>query len=106
MTTQLPSLPSNPLSWSSNVLNATHILKNLYENALRVTTSHNANHSRLTWHLNTIYTDALPLLLELSFAAVQENIPENWLLECGECFSNLINHIKSAIDETGDNENV
>lgn len=104
MSSHLPALPIRLLPWSSNVLNAVHILNNLYENAYHLITSQNFNYTRLSWHLNTMYKDALPLLFQLSTSAVQESIPEDWLLKCGQHFSNLIEHIEQLMEETGEDE--
>lgn len=100
MALQLPPLPVQSTPASANLQSAVHILSNLYNNATCLISSQNYNHTRLTWHLNSLYDDALPLLLQVSASADQENIPGPWLLECSQCFSDVIDHIKNLLEET------
>lgn len=100
MALQLPPLPVHSIPASSNLQSAVQILSNLYNNAARLVTSKNYNETRLTWHLHALYDDALPLLLQISASADQENIPGPWLLECSQCFSDIIDHIKNLLEET------
>lgn len=101
MSSHLPTLPTTMI-WTSDIHNAVQILNNLYTNALLLVTSQNFNQTRLSWHLDTLCEDALPLLSHLSSSV--EHIPEEWLLECGNCFGNLIEQLKNLVHETKEND--
>ncbi|KAJ3569874.1 hypothetical protein NP233_g4769 [Leucocoprinus birnbaumii] len=99
MSLQLPPFPAQPTPPSPNLLGAVHILTTLYNNTGRLIHSQNYNHTRLSWHLSTLYNDALPLLLQISTAADQENVPGDWLLDCSQHFSDMIEHIRNLLQE-------
>jgi hypothetical protein len=90
-----PGLPGSPglnSSWAANVVRAHEVMCDVYRRAVRVLRQDDSESLQLMFHIDSISSDAIPLLeaLEDSVAELGFQFPQPWLHNCAEIFGRLV----------------
>ncbi|KAL0573558.1 hypothetical protein V5O48_008391 [Marasmius crinis-equi] len=91
----LPGPNPADVPWSPNVLNAAERLSTIYNNA-RAALGQEADSSRLKLHYDLIEDEAILILEAMDSESMEENIPEDWIMENTKLFGLLATKLARA----------
>jgi len=87
----LPPLPTElGQIYNPSILEAVQKLNSCYFTAFNVVTSGNFDAQRLEYHIRIISDTVVPLLMGLEEIALEQNIPQFWLMDCVERFKTIV----------------
>ena len=92
-----PPLPNTAVR-SVNLDAAHHILKDLYQHAVNVLYQDGPDPLRVSFHINAISSDAIPILAGIEEEDKMNEIPllDGWLQQCAELLGELVVHLRYA----------
>jgi hypothetical protein len=89
----LPDLPNDDgQRWSANVRRAHQILGDVYEHATTLLQREDSDPLQLSFHINAIMSDAIPLLSSMEQDGISAGmpLPDAWLQTCAERFGETV----------------
>jgi hypothetical protein len=94
----LPVLPhrSDGTQWSLNVCNAYRIASDLFRNASQALQLEDSEVQRLSFHIDSLVNDCVPLLEALEVHADVEGMSIPWLHSCAEAVGNVLLNLTQA----------
>jgi hypothetical protein len=103
-TMDLPALPEHENRWPQNVYTAEGIISNIYNAAIRILRSNDAEPTRVAYHYDALSTEALPLLeaIESDTSPADYQLLHDWLLVCAR----LIGEVAAMLKDISGNLHV
>ncbi|KAG1906262.1 uncharacterized protein F5891DRAFT_1182509 [Suillus fuscotomentosus] len=100
----LPALPEHENRWPQNVYTAEGIISNIYNAAIRILRSNDAEPTRVAYHYDALSTEALPLLeaIESDTSPAAYQLLHDWLLVCAR----LIGEVAAMLKDISGNLHV
>jgi hypothetical protein len=94
----LPILPHRPdgTQWSLNVYNAYQIASDLFRHASQALQLEDSEVQRLSFHIDSLIDDCVPILEALEAHADVEGLPICWLHSCAEAVGNVLVNLTQA----------
>jgi hypothetical protein len=94
-----PKLPAIALQ-HANIVTAHNIISDLYKHALTVLQQENADPLQISYHINSITSDAVPLLSGIEEESTGNNLPlsEDWLHDGARLLGDIVLHLQESKD--------
>jgi hypothetical protein len=88
----LPDLPFGHERWSPNVLEGHRTLTGIYLLAYELTNQEDVDQLRVAFHVDTLTTDAIRILIALgdSEASDETPLPEAWILDAAKLLGDMV----------------
>jgi hypothetical protein len=87
---------SDGTQWSPNVRNAYRIASDLFRNASQALQLEDSEVQRLSFHIDSLVNDCVPLLEALEELADVEGVPIPWLHSCMQAVGNVLVNLTQA----------
>ena len=96
----LPDRPSPHTAWSANIHAGYRVLANLYQNAAALLRSEDVDPLQVSFHINAIASDAVPLLSAMemdtkcSTSLDDSQLPSEWLHHSAKVYGSLVHSLQ------------
>lgn len=100
----LPALPECEHPWPQNIYAADGIIRNIYNGAIRMLRSNDAEPTRVAYHYDTLSSEALPLLeaIKSDSSDADHQLLHDWLLAC----ASLVGEAAAMLEDISQNTHV